>query len=296
MQLIGNPEPSFAYIPKTALNNEEFEHLKKSLQLLRISQIRYLVQKFSLPANGNKTRLLSIILGLIDNLRPTPLLVQISAEVNKLIAQQHEPFTNPLESMQKVSIFNSNEDLIYPEHPFIRLLDAPPLMPPHLALAGTSSGSYTFMSPQKDSKILIVFAWFSKDFLPFELQCELNNVQISISIDDPYPLPIDITDLVFSPNKSPNVFTISFIKTPVPIILSINEYSIITMDDVINDFCRMKNIIGDNQNLFIKGRECLHEKFVPLEHHFSVNLARRSSFCLVCGKLIDPKNCLIIRK
>lgn len=144
--------------PNAVLSPEEFENLKRQIQLLRISQLRYIVQKYDLPANGNKTRLVQIVLNLFDAMRNTPLLSSINQDVLNIISSFHEPFTNPLEKTHKLNLQKpeafQNINFVYPPHPFICYatdvnengIRTPqlPLLGPIYALPGISSGKFTF--------------------------------------------------------------------------------------------------------------------------------------------------------
>lgn len=153
--MVSNP-PSFQ--TNGILTPEEFENLKRQIQLLRISHLRYIVQKYELPANGNKTRLVQIILNLFDAMRNTLLLSSINQEVLRIISSFHEPFTNPLEKTSKLNLQKpeSLQDVVFTEreHPFILYpavvnedgtkVPTPPLLGPIYALPGISSGKFTF--------------------------------------------------------------------------------------------------------------------------------------------------------
>lgn len=153
--IVPNP-PSFQ--SNGILTPEEFENLKRQIQLLRISQLRYIVKKYELPASGNKTRLVQIVLHLFDAMRNTTLLSSINAEVLNIISSFHEPFTNPLEKTHKLFLQKpeslQNVEFRLSFHPFIRypfiydaentLVPAPPLLGPIYVLPGISSGKFSF--------------------------------------------------------------------------------------------------------------------------------------------------------
>jgi hypothetical protein len=112
-----------------------FKHLKWSIQLLRIAQLRSVVQKFSLPVSGNITHLVSVVLQLVGAMRDAPVLCQINAEVISLLSQQREPFTNPLETMQKLIPVTVAVTINPPPHPLIQYTVGAPAGGPFIAPA-----------------------------------------------------------------------------------------------------------------------------------------------------------------
>lgn len=293
--IVSNPPP---FQPNVILTPEEFENLKRQVQLLRISQLRYIVQKYKLPANGNKSRLVQVVLNLFDAMRNTTngasLLASINQDVLNIISSFHEPFTNPLEKKQKLSLQKpeslADTNFTSPNHPFIcypvdvnengDTFPSPPLLGPIYALPGNSSGKFTFSierllqnsnantdtndsksndnsnehkeennndgnnqeqnnnSNIPDFKICLNFAYPNNEVVPLDMIVNINCSQLTISSDDPFPLPIDITDFCRIPSQpntaiQPNV-KVDFIsvQTQTAVAISISEYKLNTLSSI----------------------------------------------------------------
>ena len=269
-------------LPQT-LSSDEFENLKRSIQLLRISQLRYVVQKFSLPATGNKTRLLRIVLQLIDAMRGSPLLCQISAEVMALLAQQHEPFTNPLESMQKIVLVRPDPKLpVPPEHPLMQKANRPILCGPLVAPQGTSLGTFSFESPRVRSRCCIDFAWQNNAPTPFDMNAHINGFPIAVCGEDPRPDPIDISDYLL-PRPQMNVIEFKLVKSPVQLVLCVREYEPQTLAMLMARVAGKPSVDPLRDVITVKGKACSHEDAVPLGPFLVKAIVTGTWTCPVCG-------------
>ena len=271
---------------KTLLTNEEFDNLKRSIQLLRIEQIRYIVKRFSLPANGNKTRLIQIILGIIDTLRPTPLLVEMSMEVSRLLQQQHEPFANPLDSTHKMVPYKDQEPLYTPDHPFYSLTDKEPILGPLFAPVGNSNFHAVTLDLGEARHLLIEFSWKSAQHAPFDLIAHVNGTTLVVSSEDPNPQPIDISDLVAPPVQQ-LTFDIQSLKTQMPMTVSIREYELRTVHSIAKAMCEASKFTESPESVKIKGEKCTHNEGANLISFLSKYFSTKKSECPVCNNQID---------
>ena len=203
------------------LSVSEFHSLKHSLQLLRISQLRYIVQKYSLPANGNKTKLLAKILEIVDTMRITPLLRTIYNEVGALVSQQNEPFFNPLGASVRIQQVALKESLCYLCNPYFQPQQI--LTGPFMCPRGFSSGVFTFKAPKTHESTAIVFAGVGEKPIGFEVNAIVNGSHIAALPDDPFPSPIDITDLIRSEEED-NFINITSVRSPSVLYISIVQY------------------------------------------------------------------------
>ena len=277
---------------KTLLTNEEFDNLKRSIQLLRIEQIRYIVQRFSLPASGNKTRLIQIILGIIDTLRPTPLLVDMSMEVSRLLQQQHEPFANPLDSTHKMVPYKDQEPLFTPDHPFYALTDREPLIGPLFAPVGNSNFHAVTLEIGEARKLLIEFSWKSTQQAPFDLVAHVNGTTIVVSSEDPNPQPIDISDLVAAPVQQ-ITFDIQSLKTQIPMAVAIREYTLRSVHDIAAQMAESAKISEPSEVVRIKGQKCAHEDGTLIIPFLSKYFSSKRSECPICNNPIDIDSAIL---
>jgi hypothetical protein len=271
-------------IPHGILVLDEFENLKRSIQLLRISQLRYIVRKFSLPASGNKARLLGVVLQLVDAMRHSPVLVQISAEVISLLSQQHEPFTNPLESVQSLTP-TSADGFRAPDHPLVRYLDTAAVCGPVLANPGSSSGTFSFAARNRSARYCLSFRWADGRAVPMDLRAEINGFAIFVAPDDPWPTPLDITDLLVS--NQANTLSIKAIKTHAPVALSVREYELVAITQLVGD--------AEIQTGELKGPDCAHEQGAKLADFVVRGIALGGWNCPICGIVVAPKDLVTIK-
>lgn len=278
------PAPNMVQQPQQYgyLSSEEFEKLKNSIQLLRISQIRYIVQKYKLPANGNKNKLLKLILEILETLRPTQILLQISADVNRLLATQNEPFTNPLEeTFNKMQLAPQNIEYNYATNPFVNKIEQIAIVGPLLASPGRNAFHCTIPAvPALQHNVQVMFAWPSKEVVSFELSGEINGFPIYVLSDDPRPAPLDVTDIVI-PGK-PLQVTLS-VKTPVPLIISISEVVIQTVQQIAAAIGVSANLDCEPFEIMALGNECTHTETFSLVKFLSACFATGKSVCPLCG-------------
>jgi hypothetical protein len=263
---------------------DEFENLRRSIQLLRISQLRHIVHKFSLPASGNKTRLLAVVLQLVDAMRHSQVLVQMSAEVLSLLSQQHEPFTNPLESVQTLAP-TSADGFATPDHPLIRYLDAAPLCGPLLASAGASSGTFSFAARSRGARCCLSFGWADGRPLPMDLRAEINGFAVFVTPDDPSPTPLDITDLIVS--NQANALCVKAIRTHAPVALAVREYELVDVAQVVGS--------AGTAAAEVRGADCAHENGARPADFLVRAIALGRWSCPVCGNVVAPKDLVAVR-
>ena len=280
---------------KTLLTNEEFDNLKRSIQLLRIEQIRYIVQRFSLPANGNKTRLIQIILGIIDTLRPTPLLVDMSIEVNRLLQQQHEPFSNPLDSTHKMVPYKDSEPLFTPSHPFFKITNKPPVLGPLYAAIGNSTLHPMTVDIGDFKNLYIEFSWKCESASPFDMVAHVNGTTIVISSEDPIPQPIDISDLI-QPPVTQITFDVQTLRTPVPMAITIREYELQTLSSIAESMAKAAEVSTPAENLQIKGKDCSHSEGFLLMDYLSHFYSLKDNTCPICKNPIDLDSIVFVEK
>ncbi|KAH0806465.1 MIZ zinc finger family protein [Histomonas meleagridis] len=265
---------------KNVLNDQDFDTLIKSVQLLRISQIRYIVQKYSLPANGNKTKLLQIVVKLLESIRHQPLIKQIYQEVMLLLAKQDQPFFNPLQTVKRLQICQQVV-VSPPPHPFIKLLPLPPILGPIVAQSGTSNGFFEFMISSISSRVCINFTWQNNTPTNFSMFADVNGFLFAVNPDDFEPLPLDITEKIFL--NRPNLFTIRSITTETPIAVTISRYEPQTIQSIIKKFSAEG--CNDYQTL-VCGRSCNHEPF-SLVDFLSKGTATNIWKCPICGSSLS---------
>ena len=93
------------------ISNHKFEKLLKTLQLLRISQIRFFIQKFSLPSIGNKSKLLFLLTSILLKLRYDPLISLIYKEANQIMENKNKIFFNPCNKLSDIYLISENNYL-----------------------------------------------------------------------------------------------------------------------------------------------------------------------------------------
>ena len=277
---------------KTLLTNEEFDNLKRSIQLLRIEQIRYIVQRFSLPANGNKTRLIQIILGIIDTLRSTPLLVEMSYEVSRLLQQQHEPFSNPYDSTHKMVINKDLTDFFSQDHPFYTLSDNEPIAGPYHAPVGNSTLHQTTFEISDSKNLLIEFQWKGTSSTPFDMVAHVNGTAIVVTSEDPNPQSLDISDLVA--NSTTVNFDIQSFKTTVPMAISIRDYTLRPVSIIAQALADSAHLTTPVESIKIKGKNCPHNESIFLIDFLSQFYSIKSDACPICKNTIELESVIFI--
>lgn len=286
----GTGQMQMNQIPR--LRPEEYESLKRSIQLLRIEQLRYIVQKFRLPANGNKTKLLKLVLQYLEQLRTTPLLVQINAEVINLISQQHEPFTNPIEAMKRLTICSPEQVIRPPDHPFIDYTDSRIVFGPIASQPGPSNGSFTFNIQPTNNSIIMDFSWYKNEKTPFDMNATINGYEINCYSEDISPQPIDITSYVNSTTMG-NRLEINTIRTAAPMLITIREVRILTVYDLADRLIGSQTT-NSSSKIMAKGPECLHSAGFSLYQYLSKSISLQNWNCPICGNALSPNNLVLI--
>ena len=196
------------------LSDQDFEVLQKSLQLLRISQLRYIVQRFSFCITGNKSKLVNVLSNYFVQFR------YIYNEVMKIVSQYNEPFVNPLQGTQKLRVLNVPN--FYIRNNFMMEIDKNHILGPIYVPRGMSHGEFDFtINNINHERVCMIFTWDSPESTPFDLYAYLNDNRITIKTSDVCPGTIDITNII----KENNKLLISSIKTNVPFIITINFFN-----------------------------------------------------------------------
>jgi hypothetical protein len=275
----GNSAPS-----KSSLSNEDFEHLIKSLQLLRIAPLRYIVQKFSIPATGNKSKLVQLVISSMNCLRYDPILSQILQEVNKLISQQSNPFSNPLSEVKMLTPVPYSNNWLTIQFPHSPLSPDMILFGPLLAEPPFSNGTFTFVTTL--SPLPIIFDLLMEDPRNKRLSIEfnLNGLPYEIMIDDCYPSPIEISKIV---NQSPskNVLEVVKMTNIVPMMICIRHYSPIGLKEIVEKVVQ-KPIDTTNSQILCRGQECNHEETFNLIPTVAEFMRTGDWSCPICNQPI----------
>jgi hypothetical protein len=260
---------------------DEFENLKRSVQLLRISQLRYVVQKFSLPANGNKTRLLKVVLQLFEAMRHAQLLCQINNEVMALLSQQHEPFSSPLDSMHRLSVIRTDMAPLPSPHPFVKYSDNPPICGPILAPVGSSFGNFGFIVQDPSGRYALDFSWDNNVKSALHLAGEINGYSISVLPDDPNPGPIDISAFLVRAGQM-NLLDLSLVKTQVSVIICIREYTPVTLTQIANKIVKVDSPDYFHDLIAAKGPRCNHPETFQLAGVIVRGIVNGRCECPIC--------------
>ena len=262
------------------LSNEDFENLIKSLQLLRISQLRYIVQKYAIPASGNKTKLLNLTMSIFHSLRYDKILIDIYQDINLLISQQDEPFNNPLLSVGHLELVQIEPSFTPPETHTFQLNYLSPIFGPINVPIGMSSGSFLF---DASSNFHCAIAFLFKNSQPqsFSLQCELNGISYSLSDNDSFPQPLDVSNVL----SSKNIFNIKAISTTVPMHIIICQYHYSGLSDLVSSICGYS--VDSSQPLFVNSPKCSHSDSFPLIPFLSKSLATGKWICPICSNPIQ---------
>jgi hypothetical protein len=274
----------------STLSEEEFHSLIKSIQLLRISQLRYIVQKFSIPASGNKTKLLSLVIQIFHNLRFDPILSDIYQEIGNLLAQQDAPFSAPTFNTSQLELVQPNSDFIPTFNVTITILSESPVFGPLLAKPGRTSGKFTFLSPPINAPTIVTFLFYQGNAQPFSIQFQLNGILFEISKDDPQPAPIDVANVLSAPGVE-NILDIKSVNTTVPVMIQLFQYEYTGIK-----YC-IQRLIGQTditKNLpYVKTNTCQHEKSFSLVSYLSDSLATGNWMCPVCGADAQLQNLVL---
>jgi hypothetical protein len=118
-----------------------------------------------------------------------------------------------------------------------------------------------------------------------DLRAEVNGFAIGVAPDDPWPTPLDITDLLIA--NQPNALSVKAIKTNAPVVLSVREYELVTIAQLIGD--------AETRAVEVRGADCAHEQGAKLADFIVRGIALGGWNCPVCGKRVPPKDLLTIR-
>ena len=266
------------------LTPEEFEALNKSVQLLRISQLRYIVQKFSIPASGNKTKLLSLVLSIFQSLRFDKVLIDILQEINKLLAQQSDPFANPLASVGVLEIVPPDPSFLSPPNPLYSQNDTSFIFGPVLAPTGQSKGNFQFAYAQTGVSVNVCFLFPAGNPQQFSFQADLNGFPIEISGDDPFPQPLDVTSLLNV--GAQNILDVKMLQCAGPMMFCVREYKYNGLQNVVDTVCG-RHVNLDQEVIYVASRNCEHPAPFQLMPYLSRAFGTGNWNCPVCGRQLD---------
>lgn len=265
------------------LSNEEFESLNKAVQLLRISQLRYIVQKFSIPASGNKTKLLSLVLSIFQSLRYDKVLIDILQEINNLLAQQQEPFANPFANVNKLTTSPFDPKFFSPPNPLYVFNSESFILGPIHVPPGQSLGQFNFIYQQNGSHVGFDLLFQEGNPQQIALSFELNGIPFEISVDDPYPQIIDVTNVL---NPSNNSLDIKMINVTQPMMICLREYQFKGIQEIANTICG-KIVDLDTENPIVRAATCSHQPGFPLIPFLSRAYATGNWYCPLCKQVLD---------
>lgn len=266
-----------------SITNDEFDILINKVQLLQSSQIRYIIEKFSIPINNKSTSLINFLM----LFRYEPKLISIYNEIQNVILENDIQNEKILQVIDLDPRFKSPPDLTNTQ-------STPPfIFGPISVPIGQTSGKFQFQYNKanesfSNAQINISFLFLNGIPHQFALECEFNGIPIEVSLDDPFPQPIDITDLLLC-NSEINTFDIKIIQSDQPMMICIREYSYNDIQTI------MGNIIGkivsiDEEDFEVYSTECIHDDSFSLVNFISTSLATGEWKCPICSKIIDPFN------
>ncbi|KAH0793219.1 MIZ zinc finger family protein [Histomonas meleagridis] len=281
-QQMGNGYPYMGMIKKDSgpsLSYEEFDALIKSVQLLRISQLRYIVQKYSIPASGNKTKLLSLVIKIFHSLRFDKSLIDILNEVNRLLADQQDSFSiSPITSVpNNLEICDPDPNYFPLTNPLYEYIDESPFFGPILVPPGQSNGKFTFTNDLAPNNSMFCLTFYFKNGKTQQLSLNgsINGSPFDIFPDDPYPQPIDLTGGILPTN----VLELR-IQAPSQMMICINRYQYSGIQAVANRIC------GQAQPLVIHNSCTVHHPF-PLVPFLSKAISTDNWKCPICNEFIQ---------
>ncbi|EAX92180.1 MIZ zinc finger family protein [Trichomonas vaginalis G3] len=276
----------------SVLSQEDFDSLIKTVQLLRISQLRYIVQKFAIPASGNKTKLLGLVIQIFHNLRYDPVLVQIYQEINNLLAQQDAPFSSPSLTSSSIELSQPNPEYIPSFNLCIIINFEASVFGPLLAKPGRSANKFRFTTPPAVRPTIVTFLFYNGNPQPFSIQFELNGIPFEISKDDSQPAPIDVTAVLSQPGIE-NVLDIKAVNCAVPIMIQLFQYEYVGLRACIHQICG--NIDISKEQPMVKTNTCAHHNGFSLVQYLSSALSTGHWFCPVCGADASLQNLIVLQ-
>jgi hypothetical protein len=285
--------PESALLPQApCLSPEDFDVLLRSLQLLRISQLRYLVQRFSIPVSGNKTKLLGLVISIFHSLRYDPVLLEALAEINRLLEQQSDIFSNPLTSTGRLDIVPPDPSFWAPPNPLFMQSDPPFLFGPLLVPPGQFAGKFSFFLPPLRASAHLAFLFRDGEPHKFAFSVELNGFDFEITASDPFPNPIDVTQTL-SLDKKPNTLEIKLIASSVPMMICLREFRYVGISFLAEKVCARK--VHMSEKVLVIGRGCVsHDRFDLLDF-LSGAVATGRWICPVCHRPIELGELMLSR-
>jgi hypothetical protein len=243
------------------------------------------VQKFSIPASGNKTKLLNLVLSIFQSLRYERVLIDILQEINKLLAQQRDPFTNPLASIGQLELAQWDPDFVCPPNPVYSESESQVIFGPIYVPEGSNAGQFKFFALSRSDPVNICFLFPNGQPQKFGLEFELNGFPFQISIDDPFPQPLDVTH-VLNYGVVENLLNIKMVVCQTKMMICVCEYRYNGLHMVVNQICgRPVNVATDK--IFVGSRTCEHQNGFPLVPWLSQAYATGNWNCPVCRRSLD---------
>lgn len=275
------------------LTDDEFEYLMNEVQQLNVSQINILLKKFSLVVHGNKTDRLKPLLSKFQLCRYEKKLIGIYNDINNLFSEKEQL---PKNQLKIVTLY----DTAFKSPPNITICqkDRPLILGPIEVPIGISYGefNFTFIHSENDpNKLINISFLFSNGLIhQFEFDAILNGFQLNISIDDPFPQPLDITDLL-NTNTDKNTLNIKLIQTAKPLVICVCEYEYLGIEKMI------EKVVGHSINIneeevIVASNSCQHKDSFSLISFMSKSMSTGRFECPVCGQIIDPLNVTIIKE
>jgi hypothetical protein len=283
------PRPRVVYLSpppaeQSFLTPAEFDSLIGSLQLLRISQLRYIVQRFAIPATGNKTKLLGLVVSILETMRLDPVLKGIRAEVNRLLAEHTGPFSDPFATFDHLQPVAPDATFQSLPNPLILQSDHRFLFGPFLAPPGQFTGKFTFTCPPTDNPVNIAFLFPESGVHPFAFRADLNGFLFELSLEDPFPSNLDITQVLNS-GPTQNVLDIQFLLCRAPMMICICEYQYVGVLPLAEKICG--RTVRVNETIFVRAKGCAVHRPLELIGLLSRFLATGIWRCPVCHRDVE---------
>lgn len=266
-----------------SITNDEFDILINKVQLLQSSQIRYIIEKFSIPISNKCTSLINFLM----LFRYEPKLISIYNEIQHVVLENDIQKEKQLQVIDLDPRFKSPPDLTNTQ-------SVPPfIFGPISVPIGQTSGKFQFQYNNdnesfSNAQINISFLFLNGISHQFELECEFNGYPIEVSLDDPFPQPIDITDLILC-NSEKNIFDIKIIQSDQPMMICIREYSYNDIQTIMGNIIG-KSVKSDEEDFEVYSTECRHNDSFSLLNFISTSLATGEWKCPICSIIIDPFN------
>jgi hypothetical protein len=267
------------------LSPEEFESLNKAVQLLRISQLRYIVQKFSIPASGNKTKLLSLVLSIFQSIRYDKGLIEVLQEVNRLLAQTSDPFSNPLAGVGHLALVDPDPSFAAPFNPLVVQAPDSVVFGPLLAAPGQFTGKFTFSCPSRSNPVNVCFLFPDAVCHQFGFKADLNGYPFEIAPDDPFPQPLDVTH-VLNVGHVENSLEVKLLISTVPMMICIREYRFVGLQGIVSQICR-RDVDWPGERIDAVSSQCDHPGTFQLVPFLARAIATENWSCPTCHRRID---------